>query len=78
MLSSEHGSEAEVYAEAILEDGEDYTYELTLEEFDEICAPLFNKILPLIEGTLSQASIAKSQIDAVVLVGGTTRVPRVR
>jgi L1 cell adhesion molecule like protein len=39
---------------------------------------LFKKCMPPLENVLKDAKISKSQIDEVVLVGGSTRIPKVQ
>ena len=51
---------------------------LTREKFDEICQPIWDKILKPIEEVLKKAGLDKSQITKVILVGGSTRIPKVR
>ena len=51
---------------------------LTCEEFNQLILPLVDKTLFLAEQVLRGAGLSFSQIDAVVLVGGVTRIPFVR
>lgn len=53
---------------------------LTLDRatFERINADLFQKILRPIEAALHDVELAKSDIDEIVLVGGSTRIPAVR
>jgi Fe-S protein assembly chaperone HscA len=51
---------------------------VTREEFDALCADLFERTLAACRQALSDAKLKVSEIDEVVLVGGSTRMPGVR
>ncbi|MBK7876789.1 MAG: Fe-S protein assembly chaperone HscA [Planctomycetes bacterium] len=51
---------------------------VTREEFDALCADLIGRTLDCCRRALSDAKLKPAQIDEVVLVGGSTRVPAVR
>ena len=57
--------------------GEDFYLNLTRAKFEELCQDLFRKCLPPMENALRDAGMSKGQIDEVVLVGGSTRIPKV-
>ncbi|KAF8373536.1 hypothetical protein PRIPAC_79965 [Pristionchus pacificus] len=70
-------------AEAVIEvdslhEGVDYHAKLTRARFEELCADLFRKTLEPVEKALRDAKMDKSSIQDVVLVGGSTRIPRVQ
>lgn len=46
--------------------------------FEDLNADLFQKILAPIETVLAEGRLEKNEVDEVVLVGGSTRIPRVR
>ncbi|KAL7832150.1 hypothetical protein AOLI_G00296980 [Acnodon oligacanthus] len=52
--------------------------ELTRELFEDLNADLFQKILAPIETVLVEGRLDKDEIDEIVLVGGSTRIPRIR
>jgi molecular chaperone HscA len=54
------------------------TYELTRERFDQLIEPIVRRTLGPIRRVLKDTGIAGDELDGVVLVGGSTRVPRVR
>ena len=56
----------------------EYTFQITLQEYEKLCEPLLEKIRKPIQRSLSDAHIRMSDIDEVVLVGGATRLPIVR
>ncbi|VDK75324.1 unnamed protein product [Litomosoides sigmodontis] len=53
-------------------------YRLTRENFEFLNEDLFESITEPIEAALNDAEIKPSDIDEIVLVGGSTRIPRVR
>ncbi|SCV05300.1 LANO_0H04456g1_1 [Lachancea nothofagi CBS 11611] len=59
-------------------DGEDFETSITRARFEDINAAMFKSTLEPVEQVLKDAKIAKSQIDEVVLVGGSTRIPKVQ
>ncbi|CUS22423.1 LAQU0S05e05028g1_1 [Lachancea quebecensis] len=59
-------------------EGEDFETSITRARFEDINASLFKSTLEPVEQVLKDAKIAKSQIDEVVLVGGSTRIPKVQ
>jgi L1 cell adhesion molecule like protein len=59
-------------------DGEDFSLNISRARFEAINDALFKSTLEPVEQVLKDAKIAKSQIDEVVLVGGSTRIPKVQ
>jgi len=55
----------------------DYHMTITRAKFEELCMPYFKECIPPVEQVLKNASFSKSQIHEVVLVGGSTRIPKV-
>ena len=47
-------------------------------KFEDICKPVFDRISKPLEDVLKHAGLQKSQIDTVVTVGGSTRIPWVK
>ncbi|WEL22902.1 molecular chaperone DnaK [Candidatus Nanohalovita haloferacivicina] len=62
------------------EDGETYNidYELTRSKFEDLVEDLIQRTTEPTKTAISDAGIEKGDIDEVILVGGTTRVPAVR
>jgi len=59
-------------------DGVDYTHNLTRAKFQQLSDPIFKRTIDPINRLLNDAKMSKSDIDEIVLVGGTTRIPRVQ
>ena len=74
-LSSVH--QVTISIEGIME-GIDFSETLTRARFEELCSDLFKKTLKPVQQVLDDASLKKSEIDEIVLVGGSTRIPKVQ
>jgi len=74
-LSSTHQARVEV--EAIF-DGKDLSETLTRARFEELNADLFKKTLQPVKQVMEDSGLEKKQVDEVVLVGGSTRIPKVQ
>nr|AQL57187.1 heat shock protein 70C1 [Thysanoessa inermis] len=61
-----------------LYDGVDFYTSITRARFEELCADLFRGTLEPVEKALRDARQDKSQIEDIVLVGGSTRIPRIQ
>jgi len=59
-------------------EGIDYTSTMTRARFEELCGDLFRKTFEPVEQVIKDSGISKSQIHEVVLVGGSTRIPRIQ
>jgi L1 cell adhesion molecule like protein len=74
-LSSSATSTVEVES---LYDGKDFSTQITRARFEELCADLFRGCLDPVEKVLRDAKIDKASVHEVVLVGGSTRIPKVQ
>jgi heat shock protein 5 len=74
-LSSVH--QAKITIENLI-DGIDFSETITRARFEELCADLFKKTLQPVQQVLDDSGMKKSDIDEVVLVGGSTRIPKVQ
>ncbi|EPR61088.1 chaperonin protein BiP [Toxoplasma gondii TgCatPRC2] len=74
-LSSQHQAKVEV--ENLME-GVDFSETLTRAKFEELNSDLFQKTLKPVKQVLEDADLQKSQVDEIVLVGGSTRIPKIQ
>jgi len=74
-LSSQVQARAEIEA---LFDGIDFSETLTRARFEELNNDLFKKTLGPVGKVMSDAGLKKSEVDEIVLVGGSTRIPKVQ
>jgi molecular chaperone DnaK len=58
--------------------GQKYQREITLEVFDQMIQPIIDRTVGPCKQALKDAGLKPEQIDEVVLVGGSTRIPKVR
>ena len=61
-----------------LVDGVDFEETLTRARFEELCSDLFKKTIQPVQQVLDDSGFKKSEIDEIVLVGGSTRIPKVQ
>jgi L1 cell adhesion molecule like protein len=59
-------------------EGIDFNLTITRARFDDICSDIFKNTMKPVEKVLRDSKLAKSQIDEVVLVGGSTRIPKIQ
>ena len=74
-LSSSTSSTIEVDS---LYQGVDYNTVLTRARFEDLCSDLFKKTFDPVESVLRDAKISKNQVHDIVLVGGSTRIPKIQ
>ncbi|KAK6346531.1 ATPase with role in protein import into the ER [Orbilia brochopaga] len=74
-LSSQMSTRIEIEA---FHDGNDFSETLTRAKFEELNIDLFKKTLKPVEQVLKDAKVKKSEVDDIVLVGGSTRIPKVQ
>jgi heat shock protein 5 len=74
-LSIQHQVKVEV--ESII-DGEDFSETLTRAKFEELNMDLFRGTLKPVQKVLEDADMKKEDIHEIVLVGGSTRIPKVQ
>ncbi|KAJ7285673.1 heat shock protein 70 family [Mycena rebaudengoi] len=58
--------------------GEDFSANITRARFEEINAAMFKSTLEPVEKVLKDAKMAREKVDDVVLVGGSTRIPKIQ
>ncbi|CAI0388219.1 unnamed protein product [Linum tenue] len=61
-----------------LMDGTDLSEPLTRAKFEDLNLDLFERTMRVVRSTLKDAKMEKREIDEIVLVGGSTRIPMVR
>lgn len=61
-----------------LPDGKRYRREITRQAFEQLIQPVIDRTVGPCKQALKDANLNASQIDEVVLVGGSTRIPKVR
>jgi heat shock protein 5 len=74
-LSAQHQTRIEI--ESFFE-GEDFSETLTRARFEELNMDLFRGTLKPVQRVLDDADLKKNEVDEIVLVGGSTRIPKVQ
>lgn len=72
-----NGSQTKVELDSLF-DGEDFNPTITRAKFEELNAKAFNGTIQPVEQVLKDANLDKSKVDEIVLVGGSTRIPRIQ
>jgi L1 cell adhesion molecule like protein len=61
-----------------LAEGNDFSLVLTRAKFEQMCDAIFRRTIEPLDGVMRDAKLSKSDIDEIVMVGGSTRIPRIR
>lgn len=59
-------------------DGRDFEHSITRAKFESLCMDLFKKTMGPVKRVLKDADVTKSEVEELVLVGGSTRIPMVK
>jgi len=70
-------AQANIEIDSLFE-GMDFYTSITRARFEELCSDLFKGTLEPVEKSLRDAKMDKSSIDDIVLVGGSTRIPKIQ
>jgi len=68
---------ATIEIDALFE-GIDFTTSITRARFEDICSDLFKNTFEPVQKVLTDAKVSKSNVDEIVLVGGSTRIPKIQ
>ena len=61
-----------------LYNGIDFTLSLTRARFEDLCEDLFQSTLVYLDEVIEEAGMTKNQVDEILMVGGSTRIPRIQ
>lgn len=70
-------TQAQVEIDA-LHEGIDFQITITRAKFESLCESLFRRCITPIEQVLRDSRMAKDRIDEIVMVGGSSRIPKIR
>ncbi|XP_050452524.1 heat shock 70 kDa protein cognate 4-like [Cataglyphis hispanica] len=70
-------TQASIEIDSLFE-GIDFYTSITRARFEELCADLFRSTLEPVEKALRDAKMDKAQVHSIVLVGGSTRIPKIQ
>jgi molecular chaperone DnaK len=71
-------SQSSVKLDIELPQGKRYQREITRDQFEQLIEPIIDRTVGPVKQALKDANLKPEQIDEVVLVGGSTRIPKVR
>ena len=60
-----------------LAEGEDLNVTITRPQFEDLCRDLFEKCIPPMDEALKDADLTKKDINQIVMVGGSSRIPKI-
>ena len=69
--------QVKIFIEGLI-DGIDFEETLTRAKFEELCSDLFKNTLKPVETVIEDSGLKRSEIDEIVLVGGSTRIPKIQ
>lgn len=58
--------------------GVDLVCDVTRSDFESACEDIFQKTVTIVTNTLADANLSKTEVDEILLVGGSAQIPRVR
>ncbi len=61
-----------------LNGNDDFELEITRSKYEELCMDLWNKCLIKVDEALKKAKLKKEEINEIILVGGSTRTPKIK
>ena len=61
-----------------IHEGIDFSMPLTRAKFESLCFDIFQRTMAPVDQVMKDSGLSKNQIDEIVLVGGSTRIPKVR
>uniref|UniRef100_A0AC35EUY8 Heat shock protein 70 n=1 Tax=Panagrolaimus sp. PS1159 TaxID=55785 RepID=A0AC35EUY8_9BILA len=56
----------------------DFSTNISREKFEELCAEQFRSILEIVETALKNAKMGKDEIDEILLIGSSTKIPKIQ
>lgn len=71
------GNQASIEIDSFYE-GIDFITSITRARFEELCSDIIRKTMDSVERVLIDSKLSKSDIDEVILVGGSSRVPKIQ
>ena len=61
-----------------LYDGTDFMTSITRARFEELCSDVFAKTMTPVQKVLQDSKMSKGDVDEIILVGGSTRIPKIQ
>ena len=77
-LSADNVTESTLALDSFLPDGSDFNSTLTRARFEHLCQPLLRTTLDCVDKVLEDAKLSKDDVTEIILVGGSTKIPKVQ
>ena len=61
----------------MLDEGDDFSCLMSRANLENICLDLFNTCFEPLDKAMTDSKLKKSEIDEIVMVGGSTRIPKI-
>ena len=61
-----------------LAEGKDFNITLLFTTFNDLCKDLFKRCMEILKKTINESGLPKEEIDDIVLVGGSSRIPKIQ
>jgi heat shock 70kDa protein 1/2/6/8 len=75
-ITLSQSEEADIVIECI-QDGLDFNVKIERSDFEHMCRQLLNKTLDCVRSALADAKLKPAEIDEILLIGGSTRIPKI-
>lgn len=72
-----HANQTTIAIDALYEDI-DFTASITRARFEYLCADLFRSTLDIVQKALNDAGISKDILDEIIVIGGSSRIPKIQ
>ena len=70
--------EATIDIDNLFGDNENFVISVARADFENLCDDLFQKTIKILDETLKKAKLNKNNIDDIILVGGSTKIPKIQ
>lgn len=70
-------TQAGIEVDSLLE-GQDFQTTITRAKFESLCEPIFKKCMEPMEQVLRDSKMSKDEVHEIVMVGGSSRIPKIR
>ncbi|ORC86979.1 heat shock protein 70 [Trypanosoma theileri] len=73
-----HAPSEEFVLDGVLPDGEEYTLHISRAKLEELCGKVFARCMEVVRRAMKDAQMTPADVDDVLLVGGSSRIPVLR
>jgi len=73
-----NGLESHIEVSSLFDEDEDFSFKFSREKFENLNEDLFEKTIACVNNIVQNSGLNKTQIDEVVIIGGSSRIPRIQ